>query len=182
MFLDIFVKKESIWNYETSATGGVGLGFFAASGGLVRLKDPSGKSVDLHYGAVGLGLSKGFKSPKLPKLPKFPQLNVQSKSGGLSTTDFPAFGNVFVTKTHTKDDLTIDDIKGICIICEIGAGYIAGYSATAILVGINPAYLGMGNVGPVLAAASAKGIIIMHGVNAGLQIGGGVTASLAYLR
>ncbi|NHZ36739.1 hypothetical protein [Massilia rubra] len=168
--------------HETSATGGVGLGFFAASGGLVRLKDPSGKLVDLHYGAVGLGLSQGFKSPKLPKLPEFPQLNVQSKSGALSTTDFPAFGNVFVTKAHTNDDLTLDDIKGNCIICEIGAGYIAGYSATAILVGINPAYLGFGQVGPVLAAASAKGIIIMHGVNAGLQIGYGVTASLAYLR
>jgi hypothetical protein len=51
------IKKESAWTFETSASGGLGVAIFAAEGGALYLRDPAKKSVVLHFGAAGAGLS-----------------------------------------------------------------------------------------------------------------------------
>ena len=38
MVITLPVKKLSKWQFDTSATGGLGIGLFSASGGLVQLK------------------------------------------------------------------------------------------------------------------------------------------------
>lgn len=182
MGLDLLVKRESSWKYSTSASAGVGLGLFAASGGLLRLANPSGDLVDFHYASVGGGLSKGFKTPKFSKFPKIPQINLQNKSGAIASTSFDAQGIIFVTHLCGSDELTVDDIRGPCFLLEIGVGVLAGYSGSAFLVGVNPSLLAMGPVGMPLAMASAKGLICTKGWNAGLQIGGGVTSGVGFIK
>ena len=50
------VKKESAWQFVTSSSGGVGVEFVVAEGGMIYLQDPSGKQQAFKYGAAGAGL------------------------------------------------------------------------------------------------------------------------------
>ena len=61
-------KKMSAWKFVTSSSGGLGIEFFAAEGGKIYLDDPTGSLKTFDYGVVGLGLSEGFKLPKIGKL------------------------------------------------------------------------------------------------------------------
>jgi hypothetical protein len=50
------IKKESEWQFETSASGGVGVAFMAVEGGAIYLRDPRNKPVTLRLCAAGAGL------------------------------------------------------------------------------------------------------------------------------
>jgi hypothetical protein len=64
----IIVKKLSAWEYETSASGGIGIGLVAAEGGAIWLYDPKRLRQRFRYGGVGAGLSWGIKIPRVPKI------------------------------------------------------------------------------------------------------------------
>jgi len=181
------VKKESKWSFNTSATGGAGVGFVVGSGGLIRLNTPDKSIASFHYGGIGVGLSIGGKTPKLPKLPR---IDLKGKSGAGSSTEFNSYGYVFLMEGCKKDELAPTDFEDPCVYLDVGAGVIAGYSGTAMLAGISPiALLKAGLTGSGVpdiwaiadAMSTAQALILMHGWNGGLQIGGGASVSIGYL-
>lgn len=181
------IKSPSSWNFVTSSTGGLGVEFVAAEGGTIYFKDPSGKDVSFSYGAAGVGIAAGLKLPKIGKM----QVNVKGKGvvGAIAPASFPNAGKLYVLDTFAGAELTQSDIRGVCLFVEIGGGIIAGVSATAMVVGMNPAWLaGLAlPFAPVLMAIdykllqSATGLLVMGGVNAGLQAGAGAGAFLGGL-
>lgn len=185
------IKKQSQWTFNTSATGGVGVGFVVGSGGLIVLNTPDNFQASFHYGGIGAGLSFGGKLPKIPKLPK---IDLKGKSGAGSTTDFTSTGTVYVMEGCKKDELTPTDFEDPCVFIDAGGGAIVGYSGTAMLAGISSmALLKAGLtaglvpgtlVDPLVLAdvlSTAQALILMRGWNAGLQIGGGASVSIGYL-
>lgn len=187
------IKKKSAWDFVTFGSGGIGLEFFAAEGGTIVLTNPSTKNNEsFYYGGAGVGLSAGLKIPKIGKV------QIPTPKGGLTgsggPTAFPSTGTVFVMDGCSGNDLTTSDIQGICCFVEVGGGIIVGGSAAAMLVGLDaarllalgPATAVGGPVGSNLAMqfliASAKGLILMAGVNAGIQaqIGGAAYGGLLF--
>lgn len=108
---------------------------------------------------------------------------------------FPSFGKVFVSDALVSRDLTEDDITGPCIYTEVGGGLVVGGSATALLFGLDPKLLALSvalNASPaasIIAAGtvnrqllqSAKGAVVMAGMNADAQAGGGAAIYMGYL-
>jgi hypothetical protein len=179
------VKKVSKWEFDTSATGGGGIGLFAASGGMIQLKaEDMSLRAQFHYGGAGIGGSLGGKIPKIGKLPK---IDLKDRSGTGSTTDFNSYGDVLVMAGCNKDELAATDFSGPCMYVDGGAGLIVGYGGTAILTGLSVLkILALGGIETNPMAMidliySAKGLIFMNGWNAGVQAGGGISINLGYL-
>jgi hypothetical protein len=183
--LSVTVTKTSAWDFVTFGSGGVGLGYFAAEGGTIVLKNPStGIDESFYYGGAGVGLSAGLKIPKIGKVQINTKKGPLTGSGG--PTAFPSTGTVLVTDACPGTDLTRSDIQGLCCFTEVGGGLIGGGSAAAMYIGLDPIRLAAfaGSVIPVIGMslasqfflASAKGMILMAGLNVGLQaqIGGAV--------
>ena len=167
------VTKQSSWKFVTSSSGGVGVEFVMAEGGMIYLTDPAGAHVAFRYGALGAGVAAGFKLPKIGR----PQIDIKGKSvaGLAAPAAFPNAGTLFVLDTCKGSDLTQADIRGGCLFVEVGGGLIGGVSATAMLLALAAA--------PEFAAVidynllrSASGVLVMGGVNLGLQAGGGAGA------
>jgi hypothetical protein len=184
------IKKLSKWTFNTSATGGVGVGYLAGSGGLIQLLAPDKKRlVNFHYAGGGGGISRGGS---LPKIGKLPPLNLKGKSASGSTTDFHSFGDIYIMEGFNKEELDETDFRGPCIFVDAGASIvIAGWSGTVLFVGIPPTtLLLLLAAGPApaaltfnLALASAKAVIMVHGQNAGLQLPSiGVSLNMGYLK
>ena len=180
------VKKESAWEFVTFGSGGLSLGYFSAEGGTVVLKDLSGTDQQFIYGGAGAGLAAGLKIPKIGKV----QVNTRKGplTGNVGPTAFPSTGKLFVTDNCEGNDLTKTDIQGLCSFIEVGAGLIAGGSGVAMAVGLNPLYLASILGGPLaipfgghLLISSAKGVLLMAGVNVGIQAQIGGAAYLGYL-
>jgi len=181
------VKKPSAWSFVTSSSGGIGVEFVAAEGGKIFFKDPGGNDISFAYGAAGAGLYAGLKLPKIGKL----QVNVLGKGvmGAIAPASFPNAGRLYVLDTFAGNELGRTDINGVCLFVEIAGGLIAGVSATAMIVGMDPRWLAglMAPVAPVLAyidyrmLQSATGLLVMGGINAGLQGGAGIGAFLGGL-
>ncbi|WP_110946860.1 hypothetical protein [Pseudomonas bohemica] len=175
----------SRWTYETASSGGLTVMFAAGSGGSITLKDPAGKTENFRYGGLGAGIGFGARLPRFGKV----NIAIKGKSvGGAGALEaFPSTGAVFVSDAIANRDLTRDDITGVCVFMEVGGGLIAGISGTAMLFGLDPKLLAISlavNATPVGAVLgplvmqrhllqSAKGAVVMGGVNAGLQAGGG---------
>lgn len=175
----MFLYHHSDWTFDTSAGGGIGIGIFAMSGGLVRLKDPAGNPQSFYYAGIGGGLSEGLKIPKLPKI-TMPKIGGKGVGGAMSTTDFPSYGVVYRKSVFAGQELTRGDIQGATIYFEGGAGLIAGISGSIMFFGMNRAiFAGMTTivlapvVGPALFASST-GVVIFGGANVGYQAGGGI--------
>lgn len=175
------VTKRSAWTFVTSSSGGLGVEFVMGEGGALYLRNPKGASVTFRYGALGVGVAAGFKLPKIGKL----ELNIKNKSvvGGVAPAAFPNAGILYVLDTCKGDDLTQSDIRGGCLFVEVGGGLIAGVSATAMLLGLAPAWLLAAAAAPEFAFVidanllqSASGVLVMAGVNLGLQAGAGAGA------
>jgi len=172
------VVKPSAWTFKTSSSGGIGVEFVSAEGGVLYFKDPQGTTVSFGYGAAGAGLAAGFKLPKIGKL----AVNVSGKSvvGAVAPAAFPNAGKLYVLDTCPDSDLTVSDIRGVCLFGEIGGGLVVGGSATAMVLGMNPGWLYALALDPMLAPVlefqmlqSATAILLMSGMNAGVQAGGG---------
>ena len=170
--LSLTITKRSAWQFVTFGSGGVGIGFVAIAGGQVVLKDPSGSDHTYTYAGAGGGLSAGLKIPKIGKV----QINTRAGSvtGSVGPTAFPSTGTVFLTD-NAGSDLTESDIRGTCAFTEAGGGLIAGGSGVAMYVGVNPLLLAVPLYGIQLFLNSAKGVILMAGLNVGIQAQVGIS-------
>jgi hypothetical protein len=186
----LFIKKESAWTFTTSGTGGIGIEFVVVEGGSIYLKDPRGNDVTFRYGGAGAGLSVGFKLPKIGKI----DFKFLGKSVGLAIAPaaFPNWGALYILDSFKGDELTRSDITGVCMFVEAGLGFFAGFSGTAMLLGMDPillaASLAATGVNPALGlyvderlVQSAKAVLVMAGFNVGLIAGGGGAALLGGL-
>lgn len=185
--------NESRWQYQTASGGGLTVVMVAGSGGSIILRSPQGEDVSYRYGGVGVGVGFGAR------LPRFGKINIQIKGKGVAAAGaaeaFPSTGKVFVSDALVDRDLTSDDITGPCMYTEVGVGLGIGGSATALLFGLDPKLLALSvalssNPATSLIASStvnrqlarsAKGAVVMAGVNAGLQAGGGAAIYMGYL-
>ncbi|WP_260961091.1 hypothetical protein [Pseudomonas citri] len=185
--------NESRWQYQTASGGGLTVALVAGSGGSIILRSPEGKDVSYRYGGVGVGAGFGAR------LPRFGKVNIQIKGKSVGAAGaaeaFPSFGKVFVSDALASRDLTDDDITGPCIYTEVGGGLVVGGSATALLFGLDPKLLALSvalNASPatsLIASStvnrqllqSAKGAVVMAGMNAGVQAGGGAAIYMGYL-
>jgi hypothetical protein len=178
----MIVKKPSAWQFVTSSSGGLGVEFVAAEGGRIYFQDPDGASCYFTYGAAGVGLSAGLKLPKIGKL----ELKGKSIGGAIAPASFPNAGKMYILESFGGDELKRSDISGVCMLAEVGGGIVAGGSATAMLLGMNPIWLA-GLVGPFTIYAdsmliqSATAVLVMAGVNVGLTAGAGAAVFLGGL-
>ncbi|AKJ97351.1 MULTISPECIES: hypothetical protein [Pseudomonas] len=185
--------NESRWQYQTASGGGVTVAIVAGSGGSIILRSPEGKDVSYCYGGVGLGVGFGARLPRFGKV----NLQIKGKSVGAAgaAEAFPSTGKVFVSDALASRDLTDDDITGPCLYTEVGAGLVVGGSATALLFGLDPKLLALSVAMSSTPATSliahstvnrqllqsAKGALVMAGMNAGVQAGGGAAVYMGYL-
>ncbi|MCG6574991.1 hypothetical protein EGM97_09770 [Pseudomonas sp. AF32] len=185
--------NESRWQYQTASGGGLTVALVAGSGGSIILRSPEGKDVSYRYGGVGVGAGFGAR------LPRFGKVNIQIKGKSVGAAGaaeaFPSFGKVFVSDALVSHDLTEDDITGPCMYTEVGGGLVVGGSATALLFGLGPKLLALSvalNASPATSLIasgtvnrqllqSAKGAVVMAGMNAGVQAGGGAAIYMGYL-
>lgn len=185
--------NKSGWEYKTASGGGLTVVAVAGSGGSIILRSPQGELVSYRYGGAGVG--GGFGA----RLPRFGKINIQIKGKSVSaagaTEALPSTGWVFVSDALVNRDLTSDDITGLCMYTEVGGGLLIGSSATALLFGLDPKLLALSlalNSHPATSiiagsavsqqlARSAKGAVVMAGVNAGLQAGVGAATYIGYL-
>lgn len=182
----VAIVGPSAWSFVTSSSGGIGVEFVVAEGGMIYLTDPKGTAVAFKYGAAGAGLSVGFKLPKIGKI----AIPIKGKSVGgvVAPAAFPNAGKLYVLDTCPNSDFTREDITGVCMFGEVGAGLIVGVSGTAMVFGMSPAWAAAvaaaAASGPLGQAAlpyldmkmmnTATGILVMGGVNAGIQGGAGI--------
>ncbi|WLG96711.1 hypothetical protein [Pseudomonas sp. FP198] len=185
--------NKSRWTYQTASGGGLTVVMVAGSGGSIILRSPEGEDISYRYGGVGVGAGVGAR------LPRFGKINIQIKgksvSGAGAAESFFSIGRVFVSDALADRDLTSDDITGPCMYTEAGFGLVGGVSGTALLFGLDPKLLALSvalssNPATSLIASatvsrrlalSAKGALLMGGVNAGLQAGGGAAIYMGYL-
>jgi hypothetical protein len=179
----ITIKKPSAWQFVTSSAGGLGVEFVAAEGGALYFQDPRGKADSFYYGSAGLGLGVGLKLPKIGKL----QIRGKSFGAALAPAAFPNAGKLYILDTFKGDELKESDIQGVCMFLEVGGGVLVGASAMAMLLGMSPAWLAgalsAAPLTPTLPLLSlyvwhqlintATGLLIMGGLNAGIQAGAG---------
>jgi len=66
--IDLMIKKESAWQYQTSSSGALGLEFFAVEQGRIYMKDPQAANASFLYKSGGAGLAYGFRLPKIGKV------------------------------------------------------------------------------------------------------------------
>jgi hypothetical protein len=181
----LMIKKESAWQFVTSSSGGVGVEFFLAEGGAIYFKDPSGVAVSYTYGAAGAGLAFGLKLPKVGKL----QLQVKGKTvgGGVAPAAFPNTGKLYILDSFAGNELKRSDMTGCCMFVQAGGGVIGGGSAYAMVLGMNPIYLVGMTFTPLMLLAetkllqSATALLLMAGLNVGVQAGGGAGAFIGGL-
>ena len=185
----------SRWQYQTASGGGLTIALVAGSGGSIILRSPQGENVSYRYRYGGVGVGVGFGA----RLPRFGKINIQVKGKSVAAAGaaeaFPSTGKVFVSDALVSRDLTSDDITGPCLYTEVGAGLVVGGSAMALLFGLDPKLLALAAVlssnpaTSLIASAtvnrqllqSAKGAVVMAGMNAGVQAGGGAVISMGYL-
>ncbi|WP_321818263.1 MULTISPECIES: hypothetical protein [unclassified Paraburkholderia] len=153
--------RESNWKYDTGAGGGGGIDVVLASGGVVVLDPPTGQPEQFAYAGVGMGITFPIlKWLKLGKL-ELPKLNVQGRSVGASgaTKGFDSSGKVYMTEAFRGTELEIRNFEGGVIYVDWSLGYLAGWSGTFMLAGIDPRLMKLATV-PVAGAAFMRQAIM----------------------
>jgi hypothetical protein len=179
MGLTVTIKKESAWKFNTFGSGGLSVGFVAVSGGQVVLDDPSGNATTFTYGGAGGGLSAGLKIPKIGKIQIKTPKGPATGSGGPMA--FPSTGALYITDAFKGDELSTSDIQGLCAFVEVGGGIIGGGSGVAMLLDLNGWWLaGIPTTVPLLLG-SASAMLLMAGLNVGVQAQVGGAAYLGYM-
>lgn len=81
-------------------------------------------------------------------------------------------------------ELAVEDFRGVCVLVDLGAGILVGYSGAAMLINVNPVAL-IAQSNPLLAllgpSLSPKAMILSCGFTAGPQASAGITAQIGYL-
>ena len=128
----MLTARPSSWVFDTSRSLTVSIGSWATltrEDGTIWLKkqrtlddDQNAIPYSFNYGAVGVGIGVG----KLP-------VSFRPKS-------FPNTGKMYMLNTFVGNELTADDISGICRVQEISAAATTGMggTATAMFLGIEP--------------------------------------------
>ncbi len=108
---EVRIKKTSAWTFNTSGTGGLGLGFFAAVGGELVLKPPSGPLRGFWFGTAGVGIGAGIK--RIPKIGRIIDSRGLSEKGSANAApkSFWNHGVVYVMDGLTADELTATTSK-----------------------------------------------------------------------
>ena len=163
--------RKSDWAFDASATGGVGYGLLAASGGKISLTDPSNQSHDFFYTGYGIGFSKAIQKIEIPPLPI---LNRAISVTG-STENFHSGGFIYMTNSFGGKELVKSDLQGGTVYLDAGGGLLAGFGGSIMLLGINVTLLASCILNPGLFASFAKNLIehapavlVMGGVLEGL--------------
>lgn len=178
--------ESSGWSYETGATGGVGIAFVSLSGGAIYLVDPAGRQVTFHDGGLGAGFSGGFKLPKLGRVPQ-PRIRQTAVSAAGSLKSFTSGGLVFKSTRFGSRELTRSDIQGAVLFLELGAGVIGGGSVNVMLFGMNSLLLAAGLTSTAMSSLTtqaiegASGLLVMGGLNVGIQAGWSAAGLVGYL-
>ncbi len=132
--------RESRWRFNTGAGGGGSLDLLLASGGVIVLKPPSGQLEQFAYAGTGIGVSVPIlKWLKLGKL-ELPKLNVHGRgvAGAGATKGFDSDGVVYMTEAFHGQELQLKNFEGGVIYIDWSIGYLAGWSGTFMLAGIDP--------------------------------------------
>lgn len=181
--ISIDFGKRSKWEFNTSSTGSLGAGFFAGEGGKIYLNDPQGVMRTFTYGTVGVGLSAGLKLPKIGKV------DLNGLTGTLAPASFPNTGSIYLSQDFKGDDLTADDIRGVCAIAEVAGGFVGGGSASAICLGVSEKWFCAGKLQcdmpldfvQARLIETARAYLFVAGLSVGFQFGGGVSGMIGYL-
>lgn len=176
----------SEWQFDTAATGGIGIEILSASGGSIILADPIKQRHSFSYSGFGLGFIS-FPIPKV-KLPPVPILNRTIEVTGASKS-FDGGGILFMTESLHGEELSKADLQGGTVYLDGGTGLLAGYGGSVMLLGINTAYLAPWLLNPGLGAnlaanaiKQAPALLVMRGQTEGLLASVlGVSAMLGYL-
>ena len=180
----VSIRETSAWTFNTSGTGGLGVGFFAATGGELVLNPPSGDPKGFYYGAAGAGLSLGIR--KIPKIGRILDSRGLSERGGANVApkSFWNHGVVYVMDGCPGEDLTAKDFKGVCIAIDVGAGVLVGYAGSALLINVNPLAL-MAQTNPILSLIGPPlrpaAMVLSRGWNAGPQASIGISGTVGYM-
>lgn len=180
----ISIRKTSAWTFNTSGTGGLGLGLFTATGGELVLNPPSGDPKGFYYGAVGAGLSLGVR--KIPKIGRILDSRGLSERGGANVApkSFWNHGVVYVMDGCRGDELTAEDFRGICIATDVGGGVLVGYAGTALLINVDPLAL-MAQTNPALSLIGPplrpKAMVLSRGWNVGPQASVGISETVGFM-
>ncbi|MCA8355093.1 hypothetical protein [Burkholderia cepacia] len=153
--------RESKWAYDTGAGGGVGLDLLLASGGVMVFDPPSGQPEQFTYASIGAGLSFPIlKWLKLGKL-ELPKLNIhgRSVSGSGATKGFDSTGMVYMTEAFRGQELQVKNFEGGLLYIDLSFGYLAGWSGTFMLAGINPNLMKLAMV-PLAGAVFMRQVIM----------------------
>ncbi|WDD93605.1 hypothetical protein Bsp3421_003696 [Burkholderia sp. FERM BP-3421] len=170
--------RRSHWEYQTGATFGASVEFVTGSGGEILLKNPAGQFQRFWYGGLGVGVGFGVKLPKV-KLPTF-AISGKALSGSGSAEALPSAGWIYMTPAFSGTELERADLQGGAVYLDGSAEIIlAGGGGSVMLLGINAALLSLAisqiTINPLLfewVLQHAKALLIMVGVNAGLNANG----------
>ena len=178
--------KRSRWNFNTSSTGSLGAGLFSAEGGRIYLDDPQGALRTFTYGCGGVGISRGLR---LPKIGKF---NFTGKTVTGAPASFSNTGAIYMSTDFDGDELTVEDIRGVCAVLEVAGGLAGVGSASVICLGVSEKWFCPANKGykcdmpldfvQAKLVETARAYLFVAGLSVGLQFGGGVSAMVGYLR
>jgi hypothetical protein len=179
------ISRQSKWTFITAGNAGINIDIFAVSGGQIVLSDPKNKVVRFNYGGAGAGIGLGFKLPKVGKIEFRPKPLGKAISGAVGPESFPNHGIVYITEFFKGAELAQSDISGACMFIDGGAGLVAGYSTTIMLLGIDPTVLVANLALPLLdivaVRARPNAVLLIRGPNVGLQFGAGVAGFLGYV-
>ncbi|WP_321933529.1 hypothetical protein [Burkholderia cenocepacia] len=183
----------SDWTYNTGAGGGASVEFVTATGGLLRLTDPTKQDHDYYYGGLGIGYGLGLKIPKI-RFPKFttpeiklPPIGGRDAAAAGAGVHTPSGGWVYMTHAFQGKELSANDFRGGTVYLDASLSAIIGQAGDIMLMGINSAMLALGLSNPALsmlaeeAIANAPVLLITHGRTYGFQAGFGVGLLVGYV-
>jgi len=176
-------SRESEWKWKTSSGGSIGFAFLSGGVGYIVLQRfvPGDDIVlkrpydvwrfPIRFVGAGLSLNPFKRMPG---------------SAQQSTEDTFSEGVVFLSDSFPREDLTIQDFQGPCLIADASVAFAIGKSWTGIAVGV-PSHVfrsfravksPRGNYVP---QNDIKAIILTRSFNSGLQFGAGITSSVGYI-
>jgi outer membrane protein OmpA-like peptidoglycan-associated protein len=196
--VNVHTRQVSGWTYDTSNSSGMSVAVVATENGKIILKSPSGQRYAFDYTAVGAGASMGFKLPGIGKLSLDGKLSanfaLQANTSG---------GQVYILESFKGQELAAGDITGFCLLLELSVAMVRGITGAAMICHLSPRDLRDGlleefvidsSVSPMVAdilnkagitdalgIQGATSVILMYGINQGLQAFAGGTAYLGYV-
>lgn len=125
--------RESKWIFQGCSGGGLSLGVIAASKGQLNFLNPSGKKVSFKYLGAGLGVGAGLKSLKQ---------SLPNVSGSIAPSAYWSDGRLYMLPGFHGNELTEDDLSGMCEFIDLGVSLGSGVSGTVFHLGYDAKLVG----------------------------------------